>query len=135
HLNLYIVEQLPVIPPEHFDRRLGGHLLADFVREQVLYLTYTAADMESFARDLGHQGPPFPWDEENRRHRLARLDALFFNLYGIPRDEAAYMLDQFPIVWEDDGRRFGRYLTRELILGYMNAVAAGDLDSVVEVSA
>ena len=31
----------------------------------VLRLTYTAHDMAPFARDLGHHGPPFPWDQED----------------------------------------------------------------------
>jgi hypothetical protein len=54
--------------------------------------------MKPFARDMGYEGGPFVWDEEDRRHRIARLDALFFHLYGISRDDAAYILEQFPIV-------------------------------------
>ncbi len=42
------------------------------------------------ARDLGYEGEPFPWDEKDRRHRKACPDALFFRLYGIGRDDAAY---------------------------------------------
>jgi len=34
---------------------------------------------------------------ENLDALLARLDALFFQLYGLNRDDAAYILDQFPI--------------------------------------
>jgi hypothetical protein len=131
HLNLYIVEQLPVVPPAVSDQHFGSHGLADFIRQQVLHLTYTAVDMEPFARDLGHSGPPFRWDDEDRRHRLARLDALFFHLYGLDRDDTAYVLDQFPIVRQDDERAYGSYRTRELVLAYMNAVAAGDLETVV----
>lgn len=101
------------------------------MRQQVLHLTYTAIDMEPFARDLGYQAPPFRWDDEDRRHRLARLDALFFHLYGLDRADAAYVLDQFPIVRQNDEREYGTYRTRELVLAYMNAVAAGDLETVV----
>lgn len=131
HLNLYIVEQLPVIPATAFDQHLGGHRIADFVRQQVLHLTYTAVDMEPLARDLGYEGPPFRWDDEDRRHRLARLDALFFHLYGLDRTDAAYVLDQFTIVLQDDEREHGNYRTRKLVLAYMNAVAAGDLETIV----
>jgi hypothetical protein len=87
--------------------------------------------MEPFARDLGYEGAPFRWDDEDRRHRLARLDALFFHLYGLDRDDAAYVLDQFPIVRQDDERAYGSFRTRELVLAYVNAVAAGDLQAVV----
>ena len=64
---------------------------------------------------------------------MARLDALFFHLYGINRDDAAYILDTFPIVREQDEKAHGRYLTKALILAYMNAVAAGDFTTVVAV--
>lgn len=107
--------------------------MADFVRGEVLRLSYTAHDLEPFARDLGYKGAPFKWDEDDRRHRMARLDALFFQLYGISRDDAAYILDTFPIVREHDEKAFGRYLTKELVLAYMNAVAAGDLATVVRI--
>ena len=82
-LNLFIVEQLPVIAPDDYDRRFGATTARDLVRDHVLRLTYTAHDMAPFARDLGHDGPPFPWDEEERRHLRARLDALYFHLYGL----------------------------------------------------
>lgn len=62
---------------------------------------------------------------------MARLDALFMRLYGLGRDEAGYILDTFPIVRDADERAFGRYRTRELVLGYMNALAAGDIESVL----
>ncbi len=112
-------------------QRLGKTTIGDFVREQVLRLSYTADDLAPFARDLGYDGSPFAWDAEDRRHRIARLDALYFNLYGLSRDEAAYVLDTFPIVREQDEARFNRYRTKELVLGYMNALAAGDTETVL----
>jgi hypothetical protein len=132
NLNLYIVEQLPLIRPEQFEQVLGKTKISDFVRGEVLRLSYTAHDLASFARDLGYDGSPFAWDEDDRRHRTARLDALFFILYGINRDDAAYILDTFPIVREQDEKAHGRYLTKELILAYMNAVAAGDFTTLVQ---
>ncbi len=133
HLNLFIVEQLPIVKPAEFDERIGRAKIADFVVDQVLHLTFTAEDLRSFANDLGYEGEPFVWDEEDRRHRMARLDALFFHLYGIDPREADYILNQFPIVRADDERECGRFLTRDLILAYMNALAAGDLTSTVRV--
>ena len=49
----------------------------------ILELTYTALDMEPFARDLGDDGPPFRWDPERRSLLRAELDAAFFHLYGV----------------------------------------------------
>lgn len=153
NLNWYIVEQLPLIRPEQFEQQrlpsVGAGpardlshagraptekpTIADFVRGEVLRLSYTAHDLAPFARDLGYNGAPFVWDEDDRRHRTARLDALFFHLYGLSRDDADYILDTFPIVREQDMKAHGRYLTKELILAYMNAVAAGDFTTVVQV--
>ena len=132
-LNWYIVEQLPVIAPGDYDRQFGNTTARELVRDHVLRLTYTSHDMAPFARDLGHAGPPFTWDEEERRHLRARLDALYFHLYGLDRDDAGYVLGTFPIVRRQDEAQFGRYRTRDLILAYMNALSAGDAETVVAV--
>ena len=124
HLNLFIVEQLPVIAPDDYDRQIGNMTARELVRDHVLRLTYTAHDMAPFAHDLGYEGPPFAWDEEERRHLRARLDALYFLLYGLSREDAGYVLDTFPIVRKEDETRFGRYRTKDLILAYVNALAA-----------
>lgn len=56
--------------------------------------------------------------------------SIFF--YGLGRDDAAYVLDTFPIVREQDEQAFGRYRTKDLILGYMAAFAAGDAESRID---
>ncbi len=133
HLTWYTVEQLPVIASADYDRSFGTTTARDLVRDHVLRLTYTAHDMAPFARDLGYEGPPFIWDEEERRHLRARLDALYFHLYGLSRDDAVYVLSTFPIVRREDEAAFGHYRTLDLILAYMNALAAGDTETVVAV--
>ena len=106
---------------------MNGHhshpSVADFVIQQVLALTYTASDMEPFARDLGYLDlngqvlPPFAWDEVLRRRRMLALDALFFYLYGLDVETAAYIMDTFSIVREQDEKKFGVYSTRDMIVG------------------
>jgi hypothetical protein len=142
HLNWYIVEQLPVISPTAFDqplpapfataaraaRLMNGHhaepTVADFVLPQVLALSYTAHDLAPFARDLGYLDasgavlPPIVWNEDERRERLAALDALFFWLYGLGAEDAAYVLEQFPIVREQDQCAWGHFRTRQDVLGW-----------------
>ena len=133
NLNLFILEQLPVIASDDYDRQFGNAAARELVRDHVLRLTYTAHDMAPFARDLGYDGPPFIWDPEERRHLRARLDALYFHLYGISREDADYILNTFPIVRRQDEAEFGAYRTRDLILAYMNALAAGDTKTMVAV--
>lgn len=151
HLNWFVLEQLPVIAPERFNdplpavfakamrdaKLMNGHhtlpTVADFVIPQVLALSYTAHDLAPFARDLGYVDdagqvlPPFVWNEEERRARLAALDALFFYLYGLSADDAAYILDTFPIVREQDLKAFGRYRTKEDILAGLGTLGLEQL--------
>ncbi len=129
NLNLFVLEQLPVIAPDAYNRPFGDQTAADLVHDHVLRLTYTSHDMAPFARDLNHNGPPFPWDSETRRHLRARLDALYFHLYGLSREDAAYILSTFPIIHRQDEAAFGHYRTKSLILAYMNALSAGDTES------
>ena len=136
HLNWFIIEQLPVIAPDAYDRKFGPKTARELVREAVLELTYTAHDMAPFARDLGYVDesgevlPPFVWDEDRRLRLRAKLDAVFFHLYGIAdRDDARYVYSTFPIVEQQETADYGRYLSRDLCLAYMNALAAGDADA------
>ncbi|MEK9629497.1 MAG: hypothetical protein VW455_10820 [Nitrospinota bacterium] len=132
-LNWFIVEQLPVVPPERFENNIGKIKIADFIRDLVLKLTYTAWDMQPFAKDMGYKGDPFIWDEEDRRHYKAKLDALFFNLYEISDDDADYVMDTFPIIKREDEKAFdNRYYTKELILAYMKALRAGDTEARIQ---
>jgi hypothetical protein len=126
-INLFILEQLPVVAPERFEERIGATRIADFIREQVLHLSYTAHDLAPFASDLGYAGPPFRWDEHDRRRRLAALDALFMHLYGLNEDDAGYILDSFPIVRAQDEAAFGEFRTKTRVLAGLRRIAEGRL--------
>lgn len=54
---------------------------AAFILPRVLELTYTAWDLQMFARECGYNGPPFRWDEERRFLLRCELDAAFFHMY------------------------------------------------------
>jgi hypothetical protein len=128
HLNAYIVEQLPLIPPDGYARRFGERTAEEIVRDHVLRLTYVSRDMQPYALTQECGAAPFIWDEEERLHLRARLDAVFFLLYGCDRADAADILDAFPIVAREEQEKFkGRFRSRDLILSYMSAVAAGDV--------
>ena len=89
---------------------------------RVLELTYTAWDLEPFAQDCGFNGPPFRWDEARRFLLRCELDAAFFHLYGIDRDDVAYIMDIFPIVKRKDEAAHGRYRTKDTILDMYDAM-------------
>jgi len=96
--------------------------LAAWIAPRVLELTYTAADMKPFARELGYDGPPFLWDEDRRLALQCELDAAYFHLYGIEHDDVDYMLDAFPIVKRRDEQRHGEYRTKRVILEIYDAM-------------
>ena len=52
----------------------------------------------------------------------AELDAAFFDLYGLSRDDAAYILDTFPIVRKNDEKAHGEYRTKRVILEIYDAM-------------
>ena len=138
-LNLFIVEQLPVVPPDRYEGvRFGPKTAGEIVREAVLELTYTAHDMAPFARDMGYVDedgdvrPPFAWDEERRLFLRAKLDAVFFHLYGVTdRDDVRYVYSTFPIVDREETAAYGTHCSRELCLAWMNALAAGRPDAEI----
>lgn len=119
HLKYFTVYQLPVPGPEAGDQPCpwsSDETVAEWVAAIVAELAYTARDMEAFARAIGVEGRPFRWDEERRGLLRAELDAAFFHLYGLARDEAEYVMDTFSRLKSDEEAAHGSYRTKDLIL-------------------
>ena len=132
HLTYGYFKQLPVLPPDFYSEpRLA------FITPKVLELTYTSHSLAPFARDLGHDGPPFAWDEDRRAHLRADLDAFYARAYGLTRNELRYILDPadvmgpdypsetFRVLKEKEIRRHGEYRTRRLVLAAWDRMEAG----------
>jgi hypothetical protein len=146
HLAWYLLEQLPVVPRQGYERMFGPKSASEIVREAVLELTYTAHDMAPFARDMGHVDgngnalPPFSWDEDRRLKLRAKLDALYFILYGVfdpldpghSREDITYVYTTFPIMEREETASSGQYRIRDLCFAWINALMAGrpDVDIV-----
>ena len=131
----HVLEQLPVVPLTRYEStHFGPKTAAQIIREAVLELTYTAHDMTPFARDLGYTGDPFIWNDDRRLQLRAKLDAVFFHLYGITtRDDIRYIYSTFPIVSRQETAAHGQYRSRDLCLAYMNALAADQPDAEISV--
>lgn len=131
HLNFYLLEQLPVLAPSAYLEPCpwAPHLtLGEWIRPYVVELTYTSTDLRSFARDMGWSGSPFRWTGARREILRAEIDAAFFHLYSLERDDLVYVLETFPIVRGKDLARYGTYRTRDLILDVYDAMAAATPD-------
>jgi hypothetical protein len=123
-MTYFILKQLPVLPPVAYDASVGwlqGNSPKNWIRQRVLELTYTAYDLTPFASDLGDDGLPFRWDAERRLAMRAELDAAFFHLYGIEREDVNYIMDSFRAFQNNDRARFDR--TKALILQVYDAIA------------
>jgi hypothetical protein len=123
HLTLSLVRQLPVLAPAFYTRQR-----LTFINQRVLELTYTSHSLAPFAHDLGHDSPPFAWDEDRRPQLRADLDAFYARAYGLDRNDLRYILDPadvkgagypsetFRVLKEKEIRQFGEYRTRRLVL-------------------
>ena len=139
-VNWYLMEQLPVVPLSDYGvKRFGKKLASEIICEAVLELTYTAHDMAAFAHDMGYVDEaglvrvPFKWDESRRVTLRAKLDAVYFHLYGLTeRDDVRYVYSTFPIIERDEIEAHGRYLSRDLCLAWISALAAGRPDAQIQ---
>ena len=118
HLNIWIFRQLPMLPLSDYTQTLPwlGGPLRDWVLLRAMELAYTAWDLEPFANACGWDGPPFVWDDARRALIRCELDAVFFHLYGVAREDVAYILEAFPIVRRSDEEAHGEYRTKRVIL-------------------
>ncbi|WP_192384284.1 Eco57I restriction-modification methylase domain-containing protein [Mesorhizobium silamurunense] len=127
----FTMRQIAFVPPDFYSApRLA------FIVPKVLELTYTSHALASFARDLGHDGPPFAWDEDRRAFLRADLDAFYVRAYGLTRDELRYILDPtdvkgadypsetFRVLKEKEIRQHGFYRTQRLVLAAWDRMEA-----------
>jgi hypothetical protein len=126
HLKFHVFKQLCVLPPTTYKASSPWDpavSVGDWVRNRAVELLYTAEDLEPLAQSVGYDGPPFEWNEERRFQLRCELDAAFFHLYGIARDDVDYILETFPIVKRNDEKRWGEYRTKRVILELFDAMA------------
>ncbi|WP_370012873.1 DNA methyltransferase [Nocardiopsis sp. LDBS0036] len=117
NLTFNYFEQVPIPSPAFLE------YFREFIQNRGSEMEYVSSDMEIVARDLGDEGAPFRWDEERRAIMRAELDALFFHLYGINRDDVEYIMETFPIVKRKDEAKYGTYRTKDLILEIYDRMA------------
>jgi hypothetical protein len=111
NLNFFYVKQFPVPSPHDLDDLLLREILTRSVE-----LTYSAYDLDEAAQAAEWQPTPFLWHENRRFQLQAELDAIFFHVYGLERDDVEYVMETFPIVKRKDEAEHGHYRTKEAIL-------------------
>jgi len=119
HLNFFIVEQLPVLPPDTYSDRCPwekSKTLERWISERVLKLSCTSNDMVPLAKAAGFKELVHKWKPDERAQLLAELDAAYLLLYGIKRDDAEYMLSTFSGSADSLPELFGNTSTKDLVL-------------------
>jgi hypothetical protein len=119
NLNFFILEQLPLLPPGRYDGPCPWEVrstLEQWVARRALALTCTSDELVPLAEAAGVTPRVNAWDESERALLKAQLDAAFFHLYGVARDDVGYILGTFQGVADEDAAHGGAGPTRRLIL-------------------
>ncbi|HLB73406.1 MAG TPA: DNA methyltransferase [Sedimentisphaerales bacterium] len=98
NLNFFLIEQFPMFPPDFYRQKClwnKNQTLEKWISDRVLKLTCTSNDMIPLAKAAGLKPPVHNWDPAERLDLMAELDAAFFLLYGIQRNDVEYILSTF----------------------------------------
>ncbi|CAM5610219.1 Eco57I restriction-modification methylase domain-containing protein [Streptomyces chartreusis] len=118
-------KQLPVPHPDSMS------LHTAFLTPRTLELVYLAWEMEPWAKDLGDTEAPFIWSEDRRTQLRAELDAYFFHLYGVSREDVDYILESFKTdkggLKNNEIAKYGEYRTKRLVLTEYDRMATAGL--------
>jgi hypothetical protein len=121
HLNFFIVEQLPIFDPGFYDMRCPwsrAQKLKAWVPDRVLRLTCTSNDMKPLAKAASFRAGVHRWRDDERADIQAELDAAYFLLYHVERDDVEYILKSFGPPADDAPALPGPATPRDLILAH-----------------
>lgn len=123
-LTYFTMRQLPIIPPDVYSSVLKGSK------------TPVGAEIESLSRELLCSSLAMSrvadarmavevlpsWRGHERAQLRAKLDAIFFMLYDLSRDEVEFVLAQFPVLRKKDEKSHAGYRTKKLVLESFDAL-------------
>jgi hypothetical protein len=98
NLNFFLIEQFPMFSPDFYEEKCPWdkkQKLEKWISERVLKLTCTSNDMIPLAEAAGFEEKIHKWKMDNRNKLMAELDAAYFILYGIKREDVEYILSTF----------------------------------------
>ncbi|MDE0444344.1 MAG: N-6 DNA methylase [Gammaproteobacteria bacterium] len=137
HLKYNTFRQIPTIAPWEYERPCPWQpagSVSDWLSAKVLELTYTAWNLKRFAEDCGDDGAPFIWNRSRRAQLRCEIDAAFFHLYDISRDDAIHVLDTFEVLARSEQREHGEYRTKRVVLETYDALATASANGEAYVS-
>lgn len=72
--------------------------------------------MRPLAEAAGFKPGVWKWKQDERATLRAELDAAYFHLYGISRDDVSYILSTFQGIAKEDEAHSGEGQTRRLLM-------------------
>ena len=121
HLNFFIVEQLPVFGPGFYEARCpwgGRQRLEKWISDRVLKLTCTSNDMRPLAEEAGFKPGVYRWRVGERQELQAELDAAYFLVYGVGRDDVMYILSTFSGIRNEGESLVGEGTAKRILRHY-----------------
>ncbi len=98
NLNFFLIEQFAMFPPDFYSEKCPWdkkQTLEKWISQRVLKLTCTSNDMLPLAEATGFKEGVHKWKDDEREEIIAELDAAYFILYGINREDVEYILSTF----------------------------------------
>jgi len=98
NLNFFLIEQFPMFSPDFYKQKCPWNkkqTLEKWISDRVLKLTCTSNDILPLAKAAGFKEGVHKWKEDERADLMAELDAAYFLLYGIERNDVEYILATF----------------------------------------
>ena len=108
--SFYFIKQLPIPIIDQIQDLTFIETPIKWIVDRVKILVLNSLDTKTIIDEL------YLWDEEKREIIKNELDAAFFHLYAIERDDVDYIMETFPIVKRKDEKQYGEYRTKRLIL-------------------
>jgi len=110
NLNLWNLNQLPIIDQNSISNKTKEKIIENAVR-----LSNTADDLKDFFIDYSisiESG----WTKNVRFQLQCELDAIFFQLYLLNKDDIEMILETFPSIKRKDEEKYMSFRTKETIL-------------------
>lgn len=124
NLSYFIIEQIPTFHPDFYKKKCpwaNKTTLEKWISDRVLKLSCTSNDMIPLAVAAGFKQTIHKWDPSERLDLMAELDAAFFLLYGIKRQDVEYILSNFSSVLKEQESFFeGSSTIDRIIMHYDN---------------
>ena len=125
NLSYFIIEQIPTFHPDFYKQKCPWdkkQSLEQWISDRVLKLTCTSNDMSPLAEAAGFKPPVHKWDPVERLDLMGELDAAYFLLYGIERNDVEYILSTFAGLRKESSSLLGDSTTASRILKFYDGL-------------